>query len=146
MESDLPVFFEYQLDPDASRMAAFPPRNREAFMLHWAKILADEAVIIKTILVDGQVAGNLVSWKQSDGRDVGYWVGKEYWGKGLATRALSVFLNDIKERPLHAYVAKHNIASIRVLEKCGFVISGEDQGFPDEHGKVVEEFVLKLNA
>ncbi len=133
-EADLPIFFQHQLDPDATRMAAFPARDREAFMAHWAKILADETVITKTILFDGQVAGNVVSWGQPDDREVGYWIGKEYWGKGVATRALAEFLGHVKARPLYAHVAKHNTASIRVLEKCGFAISGEE----------VEEFVLKL--
>src|ERR1051325_8663729 len=85
VQSDLSIFFEHQADPDASHMAAFLSRNWDAFMLHWAKILADETVTTKTILVDGQVAGNLVSWEQSGDRDVGYWVGKEYWGRGIAT-------------------------------------------------------------
>ncbi len=41
-EGDLPVFFEHQRDPVANRMAGFPPRDRDAFVAHWAKILADE--------------------------------------------------------------------------------------------------------
>jgi RimJ/RimL family protein N-acetyltransferase len=145
-EADLTVFFEHQLDPDASRMAAFPSRDRQAFVAHWAKILADETVTIKTVIVDGRVAGNVVSWAQPGERNVGYWIGKEYWGKGIATKALVAFLENIKERPLYAYVAKHNLASVRVLEKCGFTTVGEDEGLPDEHGRVVEEFVLKLEA
>ena len=118
--SDLPIFFEQQLDPIATQMAAFPARDREAFMAHWAKILADEANILKTILYGDQVAGNIVSWEQSGEREVGYWLGREFWGKGIATRALSLFLEQVLLRPLYAYVAKHNLASIRVLEKCGF--------------------------
>jgi RimJ/RimL family protein N-acetyltransferase len=127
-------------------MAAFPARDREAFMAHWARILADEAIIKKAILFDGHVAGNIVSWQQFDEREVGYWIGKEYWGKGIATRALAEFLGDVKARPLFAHVAKHNIASIRVLEKCGFMISGEDKGFSVTDGEEVEEFILKLSA
>ncbi len=142
-ESDLPIFFEQQLDPDATEMAAFPPRDREAFMAHWAKIMADDSVILKTILFDGQVAGNIVSFVQSGEREVGYWIGKEYWGRGIATRALAAFLDQVKARPLYAHVAKHNIGSRRVLEKCGFTIVEEDK-FPDARGEVVEEFILKL--
>jgi RimJ/RimL family protein N-acetyltransferase len=141
IESDLPIFFEQQLDPVANQMAAFPARDREAFMAHWSKILADETNILKTILFDGQVAGNIVSWEQPDEgseREVGYWLGREYWGKGIATRALSLFLEQITARPLYAYVAKHNLASIRVLEKCGFTITGEDTGFSNTDGQAVE--------
>jgi RimJ/RimL family protein N-acetyltransferase len=143
-EADLPIFFEHQLDPDATRMAAFPARDREAFMAHWTKIMRDEAITIQTILCDGQVAGSIVSFEQSGARQVGYWIGKEYWGQGVATRALSEFLGHVTTRPLYAHVAKHNIASIRVLEKCGFTICGEDRGFPDAGGEEVEEFILKL--
>ena len=115
IETDLPIFFEQQLDPDATRMAAFPSRDREPFMAHWAKILGDDSVTIQTILFCGQVAGNIVSFEQSGKREVGYWLGKDFWGKGIATRALSDFLGQVKVRPLYAYVAKQNIASRRVL-------------------------------
>ena len=143
-ESDLPIFFEQQLNPEATEMAAFPSRDRDAFMAHWVKIMADDSVILKTILFDGHVAGNMVSFEMSDKREVGYWIGKEYWGKGIATKALAAFLIHVKTRPLYAHVAKHNIGSRRVLEKCGFTIIGEDKGFPNARGEQVEEFILKL--
>ena len=142
-EDDLPIFFEHQLDPDATEMAAFLSRDRDAFMTHWAKIMADDSVILKTILFDGQVAGNIVSFVRSGEREVGYWIGKEYWGKGVATKALAAFLDHVKTRPLYAHVAKHNIGSRRVLEKCGFTVVGEDK-FSNASGEVMEEFVLKL--
>ncbi len=123
--SDLPIFFEQQLDPVANQMAAFPARDREAFMAHWAKIMADESNILKTILYGDQVAGNIVSWEHSGEREVGYLLGREFWGKGIATRALAAFLEQVTTRPLYAYVAKHNLASIRVLEKCGFTLTRE---------------------
>jgi RimJ/RimL family protein N-acetyltransferase len=143
---DLPTFFEHQLDPAATQMAAFPARAKDAFMAHWTKILGDETVITQTILFDGHVAGNVVSWQQSAKREVGYWIGKEYWGKGIATKALSEFLNHVTARPLYAHVAKHNIASIRVLEKCGFTICGEDKSFSNARGVEVEGFILILGA
>lgn len=145
IKSDLPVFFEHQLDPDATQMAAFPARDRGAFMAHWAKIMADQTNMLKTILFDGRVAGNIVSWEQSDHREVGYWIGKEFWGKGIATQALSQFLSLVKTRPLSAHVAKHNVASRRVLEKCGFTISGEDQTVLQAPAGSAAEFVLKLD-
>ena len=145
-EGDLPIFFDHQLDPDATQMAAFPARDREAFMAHWAKILADETIIKKTILVDGQVAGNIVSWEQLGEREVGYWIGKHYWGKGVATKALAAFLGHVTARPLYAHVAKHNIASVRVLQKCGFTIVGEDKAVSNIPGEEVEEVILKLSA
>ncbi|MEA2559761.1 MAG: hypothetical protein QOH06_1265 [Acidobacteriota bacterium] len=124
--NDLPIFYEQQLDADATRMAAFPARDRAAFDAHWAKILGNPALVKQTILVDGQVAGNIGSWLQDGVRLVGYWIGKEHWGKGVATRALAAFLHLVTERPLHAHVAKHNVGSIRVLEKCGFSLDREE--------------------
>ena len=135
-EADLPLFFEHQRDPAATQMAAFPARERAPFMAHWTRILADPTLAKQTILVDGQVAGNIGSWEQDGQRDVGYWLGREYWGRGVATRALALFLRQVSARPLYAYVAKHNIGSRRVLEKCGFTICGEND----------EEFILILGA
>jgi len=135
LASDLPIFFEQQLDPVANQMAAFPARDHEAFMAHWAKIMADESNILQTILSGDQVAGNIVSWEHDGEREVGYWLGREFWGKGIATRALTLFLAQVTLRPLYAYVARHNLASIRVLEKCGFEKV-------DEKG---EDVILRLN-
>ena len=96
-EADLPIFYEQQLDPEATQMAAFPSRDRDAFMAHWNnKVMVNPDGIVKTILFDGQVAGNIVSWDQSGEREVGYWIGKEYWGKGIATKALAEFLGIVK--------------------------------------------------
>jgi len=145
-EEDLPMLFEHQQDPVANRMAAFPARDRDAFMAHWTKILGDQTITKKTILSDGQVAGNIVSFEQSGQPQVGYWIGQAYWGKGIASQALSAFLAHVRVRPLYAHVAKHNIASIRVLEKCGFTICGEDKGAADAHGESVEEVILRLGA
>ena len=144
-ESDLPVFFEQQLDPDATRLAAFPARARDEFMAHWAKIMAEETTFLKTIVFHGKVAGNIVGWKQAGELKVGYWLGKEYWGKGIASAALARFLGHVKARPLYAHVAKHNTASIRVLQKCGFTIAGEGK-FPGADGEEGEEFILTLGA
>jgi len=144
-ESDLPILFKQQLDPEATAMAAFPSRNRESFMAHWAKIMADETVILKTILFNGQIAGSIVSWDMLDEREVGYWLGKEYWGKGIATQALEEYVRIVKTRPLMAHVARHNVGARRVLEKCGFTVIGEDT-YTNPAGVEVEEFVLKLES
>lgn len=150
-ESDLPIFFDQQLDSDANHMAAFTAKNpadRDAFTAHWTRILGDEMITIKTILFDGHVAGYALSYEDEElGKpEVAYWIGKNYWGKGIATKALSAFLGHIKVRPLYARAAKDNIASLRVLEKCGFTICGEDKGFSNARGEEVEEFILRLRA
>lgn len=148
IESDLLIFFEQQRDPEATQMASFPSREKDAFMSHWTKILADDddSVKIQTILYKGDVAGNIVCFRQLGELEVGYWLGKEYWGKGIASRALQKFLKQIKTRPLYAHVAKHNIASKRVLEKCGFTIAAEDRFFSQFFGQHIEEYILKLDG
>jgi RimJ/RimL family protein N-acetyltransferase len=126
-EADLPVLFEHQRDPDANRMAAFPARERDAFVAHWRGILADDGVIARTILADGQVVGDILSWEDDGRMLLGYWIGREHWGRGIATRALAAFVEEVATRPLYAKVAVHNAGSIRVLEKCGFLRGGEPE-------------------
>src|SRR5829696_4159752 len=119
------------------------PRSRRAnathFMAHWAKTLANESALTWTVVSDGAVAGNIGCWEDDRRRLVGYWIGREFWGRGLATRALVELLEVVDARPLHAYVAKSNVASIRLLEKCGFVRAGEHAG---DDG--TEELLLEL--
>jgi RimJ/RimL family protein N-acetyltransferase len=131
-DDDLATFFEHQSDPEANRMANFPPRDRATFMAHWARILVGSGTE-RTVEVDGAVAGYVVSWAHDDERDVGYWIGREHWGAGVATAALGAFLTILEERPLFAHVAEHNVGSIRVLEKCGFALV-DHVALPDEEG------------
>jgi RimJ/RimL family protein N-acetyltransferase len=126
VEADLPVFFAHQRDPEATQMAAFPSRERDAFMAHWDRITADPSVETRTIVAGGDVVGNLVAFERDGRREVGYWIGREHWGRGIATKALAAFLEEVEERPLYAYVVRHNAGSIRVLEKCGFTRLEQD--------------------
>jgi RimJ/RimL family protein N-acetyltransferase len=147
--ADLPAFFEQQQDPEANRMAAFTtrdPANRDAFAAHWDMLLGTETVVRKTILHGGRIAGHVLSFEQDGRREVTYWLGKEHWGRGVATAALQEFLRHEGTRPLYARAAKDNVGSIRVLQKCGFEISGEDKGFSNARGEEVEEFVLVLRG
>ncbi|NVJ18310.1 GNAT family N-acetyltransferase [Myxococcus sp. AM010] len=142
-DEDLPIFFEHQRDPEALRMAAFSSRERDAFMTHWrTKVLRPENVT-RTIVMGRVVVGNIGSWGEDARRFVGYWVGREHWGKGIATQALSEFLVLEPARPLHAWVALHNLASIRVLEKCGFHAM-RNEG--PHHSDGVAEVLMRLGS
>ena len=145
-EGDLPLLYEFQRDPVSVRMAAFPAREREAFMAHWARILVDPSLVARAIVFDDQTAGYAVVFGAADERLVGYWIGREFWGKGVATVALASLLVEVSERPLFAHVAKHNVGSIRVLEKCGFKVSGEDKSVLGPEGELVEDWIMKLDA
>ena len=126
IDSDLQTFYTHQADPVANQMAGFPARELDAFMAHWERIRADQSNILRTILYDGQVAGNIVSFMMEGKREAGYWIGREFWGKGIATKALELFLEDVKIRPLYGVALKSNIGSQHVLSKCGFAVLAED--------------------
>ncbi len=125
-DGDLEVFFAHQADAEASWMADFPSRDHDAFMAHWAKIRSDASVVTRTAVVGGRAAGHFVSWEDEGQRHVGYWIGRDHWGRGVATAGLALFLDEVTARPLHAYAATHNTGSIRVLVKCGFRQTAED--------------------
>jgi len=144
-EDDLATFFEQQLDPVATAMADFPAKERDAFIAHWRKILGDDTVATRTVLHDGLVAGNIVSFGEPGARQVGYWFGRRFWDMGVATTALSAFLDLVTMRPLFAHVARHNAASLRVLEKCGFTVIGCEKAPAGDGGEDIEELSLRLD-
>jgi RimJ/RimL family protein N-acetyltransferase len=144
-DADLPIFFEDQCDPIAAEMAAFTSRDEDAFYPHWNRILRDATGLARTIVADDMVAGNIVSFVRSGQREIGYWIGRQYWGRGIATEALRQFLALEPERPLWAVVARHNAGSIRVLTKCGFVMTDEDPGPHDASGPPTEECMLRMD-
>ena len=151
IEDDLVIFFEQQQDPASNWMAAFTakdPTDWAAFAAKWAKIRAEATGIAKTIVHGGRVAGNVLCFVApwSGQREVSYWIGRDHWGRGLATRALAAFVGGLAGRPLYARAAADNAASIRVLEKCGFVLIGRDRGFANARGAEIEEVVLELRA
>jgi RimJ/RimL family protein N-acetyltransferase len=129
LEADLPILFEQQLDREAVAMADYSSKDRGEFMRHWEGILKNKATIARIIVYKDNVAGHILCWKEKYEQRVGYWLGREFWGRGIASAALSEFLKEVKAHPLYAHVANHNLASKRVLEKCGFTVL-------DEAGKI----------
>ena len=147
--TDLPIFFEQQLDPEANHMAAFvakDPTDRAAFDAHWSKILANESIIKRAILYDDQIAGHIECFELFGQPSISYWIGKPFWGKGIATHALQLFLAQVTTRPLYARAASDNLASIRVLQKCGFTITGTDTGFANARQAEIEEYIFTLKS
>jgi RimJ/RimL family protein N-acetyltransferase len=145
-ESDLEFFFLHQREPEAVAMARFPAREREPFRVHWTKnILANPQVHTRTITYGHEVCGNVLSFPRDGLRLVGYWIGKEYWGRGIASAALGAFIDEEVERPLHAFVATSNLGSIRVLEKCGFYNVDLRREFDEAFGHDVEEALMRLD-
>ncbi|MEV7200968.1 GNAT family N-acetyltransferase [Streptomyces griseoluteus] len=134
-EDDLEIFLAFEHDPEAVRRSRFTPRPRDAFLTHWrTRIFPDPDCLVRTVTVDGEVAGNVVSWTQGGRRFVGYWLGRPYWRRGIGSRALGRFLTEEEPvRPLYADPFAGNTASVALLEKHGFTRVGE----PDEEGFVL---------
>jgi RimJ/RimL family protein N-acetyltransferase len=144
-EADLEIFFRQQLDPESHRLIGTAMRDRDDFMAHWEKHRRDPSVRLMAILANGAVAGHVVSYVVEQKRQVGYWLGGEFAGQGIATRALKLFLEAYLERPMYAHVAEQNPPSARVLEKCGFDKIGESQRPRPVTREVVAEAVYRLN-
>jgi RimJ/RimL family protein N-acetyltransferase len=119
---DLPRIYEQQLDPESNRMAVTIPRIGEAFDAHWAEALRNPRATTRAVVVGEALVGHVRCFP-ADGRDnVGYWIDRAYWGLGIASRALHLLLGEVIQRPLFATAATSNGASLRVLQKCGFVV------------------------
>ncbi|WP_329408584.1 GNAT family N-acetyltransferase [Streptomyces sp. NBC_00704] len=147
-DSDLPVFFRQMNDPESLVMAAFTPKDpadRDAFDAHWRRVRASSDVP-RTILADGDVVGSAAVYGPPGEREVTYWVDRAYWGRGIATQALSALLAEVPERPLFARAAADNAGSLRVLEKCGFRPTARAVGFANARGRDTEEIVLRLES
>ncbi|MDE2291813.1 MAG: GNAT family N-acetyltransferase [Elusimicrobia bacterium] len=148
-DADLGVFFAQQLDGEARRMAAFTRPDldeRAAFDAHWTRIRSTPTTVTRTVLHEGKVAGYVARWLLDGQPQVSYWLGRAYWGKGVATAALSALIAELGERPLYARAAKDNHGSRRVLEKCGFRVVGTEREFAAARGEETEGFLFELGA
>lgn len=145
VKEDLDHFFQFQLEPEASFLAAFTPKDptdKEAYINKYAKFLTDPAITMLTIKVDGNIAGSVSKFVIEDEAEVTYWIDKKYWGQGIATAALQEILMIEKVRPIYGRTAFDNYASQKVLEKCGFVKIGTDTGFANARQQVTEEYIF----
>ncbi|MDX3456964.1 GNAT family protein [Streptomyces sp. ME02-8801-2C] len=139
VEADLEFLLAYEHDSEAVRRSRFTPRPRDAFMAHWkTKILGDSTVFVQTVTVRGEPAGSIVAWWEGEQgvggyRFIGYWLGRPYWGRGIGSVALGLFLSRETHRPLYADPFAGNVASVRLLEKHGFRCTGTVRHGDDEH-------------
>ena len=118
---DFPALYEHQIDPAACEMAAVRPRTPEDFETRWSENIADPTITARVIEADGKLVGSISCFEIEGEKQVGYWIDRAHWGRGIATRALGLFLGVVPDRPLNARVATANAGSLRVLERCGFV-------------------------
>lgn len=142
--ADLARMFEMQLDPESNRMAVTNPRTAEAFHLHWRKVLADPGITAWAILYGDLLVGSISGFPM-DGQDhVGYWIDRAYWGMGIASQSLRLLLKEVAKRPLVAVAASSNLASLRVLQKCGFGVEKVRLSAATDRFPECEEVVLVL--
>lgn len=145
--ADLEVLFGFHREPEANHMAAFTvpdPNDRAAFDARWQRLLAEPTVMTFAVDVDGTVVGSAGSWLEGDHREITFWIGSAHWGRGHATRAVRVLLGMIPDRPLRARAAADNVASLRVLTKCGFEVITHERGYANARGEDIDEVLLEL--
>ncbi|HUW77281.1 MAG TPA: GNAT family N-acetyltransferase [Candidatus Nanopelagicaceae bacterium] len=144
---DFAVFFDHQLDPVSNWQVAFThedPTDWDAFNAHFARALDDETVLMRKIVVEEGIAGYLTKYDLDGEPQIGFVLGPEYWGKGIATQSLREFLEIVTVRPVYARTAFDNHASMKVLQKTGFVRTSEGQYFSNARGVEIVEILWTL--
>jgi len=147
--SDIEVLVQHMQDPEAQRMAVFVAEDwsePQGIIDHWNRVLANPDILTRSIELDGELVGHLATWVQDGEREVTYWIDRSQWGKGIATQALALFLNEVRDRPIFARCVADNSGSIRVLQKCGFQQVGSERFFARIRSAEVEERVFRLDG
>ena len=145
---DLELLFKFQLDKEAINLAAFTPKDptdKSAYLSKYTKLLSDPTVNNQTIIIDNIIVGSIAKFEIDGQAEVTYWIDKNFWGKGIATKALEYLLTIESTRPIFGRVAFDNYGSQKVLEKCGFLKIGKDKGFANARQTEIEEFIYKLD-
>lgn len=148
-DADLDALFSFMRDPESVWMAAFTardPDDRAAFDAHWSKVRADPTCLLLAVVGDGRVVGMAGSFVMEGDQEVTYWIDREVWGQGVASRALALLVEMVPVRPLHARVASDNAGSLKVLTNAGFTKVGTDTGYATARKAEIEEVVLRLDS
>lgn len=146
-ESDLDALFRQRSDPESVRMAAFTPEDpddRQRFDAHMVRVMESPEITQRAITWEGELVGSIASFVVEGQTEVTYWIDRAVWGRGIASRALSLFLEVVRIRPLYARAASDNAGSLRVLEKNGFRIIDTEVSFAPARGAEIEETILQL--
>jgi len=145
--ADLDTLFQFQIDKEGGYLAAFMPKNptdKLSYINKYTKLLNDETVNHQTIILDKNIVGSVSKFIIEGDTEITYWIDRKYWGKGIATKALEIFLSLESSRPIFGRVAFDNFGSQKVLEKCGFIKIGTDKAFANARQMEVIEFIFKL--
>lgn len=134
-----------------------PPKITRKFETTWLKKTISNygkkkpkgynlAITLDNILI-GSIGMNKIDYENKN-IEIGYWIGKDYWGKGFATKALKQFLDFInkKHNPkrVYGYAFTFNTGSKRVMEKCGFKLEGIRKCVKKGKDKFYDDYMLAL--
>jgi [ribosomal protein S5]-alanine N-acetyltransferase len=145
---DLNIFFQFQLDKEAIHLAAFTPKDpsdKNSYIEKYTPFLSDSTKNMKTIKLNGEIVGSVSKFMIENDAEITYWVDRKFWGQGIATAALKALLETEPTRPIFGRVAFDNYGSQRVLEKCGFIRIGKDNGFANARQAEIEEYIYQLS-
>ncbi len=146
--SELEILYEFQRDETARYMAAFMSGDRDdkaGYIKKYTALLQGPSVHQRTIWFGREIAGSIAKFVLEGDAEITYWIDRKYWGRGIATRALRAFLEMEKTRPLFGRTAFDNIGSQKVLERCGFLRTGQDLGFAQARNQEIEEYIYVLS-
>jgi RimJ/RimL family protein N-acetyltransferase len=149
VDTDADDLFRMMQDPESVRMAAFTPEDpsdRARFDAHLARIRTDPTTTTRVITYDGRFAGNIACFVLEGDTEITYWIDRALWGRGIASRALAMFLQMVTVRPLHARAASDNAGSLHALRKAGFQPQGTEIAYANARGAEIEETILRLDA
>ena len=101
------------------------------------------------IFLQDYLVGGIGLYLQENGiYELGYWLGEEYWGQGIATEASRAMLafgfNKLKQTRIEACYLDGNDASANVLKKLDFVNLGETMRFCKLHNKEMKDYLMYL--
>jgi RimJ/RimL family protein N-acetyltransferase len=144
LPADLPILFQFQLDLVSNQLAGTKPRDLQTFSARWEEIFRDPGITPRVIIADDTLVGSIDAFKQEGTDSIGYWIARAHWGRGIATRAIALLLGEVTTRPLFARVAFQNVASLRALERNGFVISSRCQTPATQRNVARETITLTL--
>lgn len=159
-DNDADILFKYASDPDVGPRAGWPPHKSVEESLeiirtvfhndtNWAVELKETGEPIGAI---GYLPSNGNKIPARDGEPLaGYWIAKPYWNHGICTEALRLVIEHVRKTThIPSLVSGHyvdNPASGRVMEKCGFVATGEtyvDETQYQGEGKPIRVLRLEL--
>jgi RimJ/RimL family protein N-acetyltransferase len=145
LADDIALFFEHHLEVRPLPVGASITERKATFTEGWEQMLADETVLARTIVSGRDVAGYVICSRQREKPTISSWLGRKFWGHGIATKAVKSFVDLVEERPVYARVAYDNLAALQVLRKIGFAIIGHDSFFSDAHGYEIDEIICALS-